>query len=59
MAETDKKRAFGVTRLNRQNYKRWAYNMRLVLEEHDVWGIVDGTELQPPATEPILLGNYT
>ncbi len=56
---SDKRRAFGVTRLNRQNYKRWEYNMRLVLEEHDVWAIVVRAEARPAATDADALKGYT
>jgi gag-polypeptide of LTR copia-type len=39
--------SYGLTKLNGKNYLGWAYNVEQVLEEHEVWNIVNGQETSP------------
>ncbi len=44
---SDKTRCYGIVRLNRSNYKKWAYTVRIVLEGDDLWGVIDGSDVRP------------
>ena len=37
----------GVTKLNGANYQRWKFQLELILQANDVWGIVNGTDAKP------------
>jgi hypothetical protein len=41
------KNSYGVTKLDDKNYLGWVYDIQFVLEEHEVWSIVNGDETAP------------
>jgi len=38
---------YGIEKLTEENYYRWAWDCKLLLEEYEVWDVVDGTEKCP------------
>ena len=46
VVETTRSR-YGIDKLTDDNYYSWAWNCRLLLEENDVWDLVEGSEPRP------------
>ena len=51
-------RSFGMKRLVKDNYVMWQFNIQTLLEEEDLWGFVDGTEIKPATDADGLLTKY-
>ena len=43
--------ALKIEPLDGSNYGNWKYNVQLLLMERDLWGFIEGTEVEPKATE--------
>ena len=51
MATTNEIMKVAIEPLNGSNYQTWKFNVKLILMERGLWGIVSGTETAPVATE--------
>ena len=54
----DKGRTYGIKRLTPTNYLMWVFNVQSILDEEDLWGIVDGSTVKPPTTDTDNLAAY-
>ena len=54
----DRGRTFGIKTLNPSNYLMWQFNIQTVLEEEDLWGFIDDSEVKPAETDATNYAKY-
>jgi hypothetical protein len=40
-----------IAKLDEQNYHTWSFKVQMILEEKDLWDVVNGDEERPSASE--------
>ena len=51
MADIQSDSTMRIEKLNGTNYQTWKFNVKLMLMQKELWGIVEGTEVVDDSTE--------
>src|SRR4051812_26864353 len=58
MSYTNSSSPFQIDKFGGDNFHLWKFKMRMILEEKDLWTIVNGTENRPADTDKLAHATY-